>query len=387
MPLPLNRLPRGRELARLIATGAAWLAVFAVAGVIGGLLFTWSGLYSVAASRGHWPGFGLLLEFGMRSSVRTHALGIAVPDLSDRALVERGAAHFQGGCAPCHAAPGQPASPIVRAMLPEPSDLKTVVPTWKPNQLFWIVKNGLKYTGMPGWSAPERDDEVWAVVAFLQQLPSMDTETYRALASLEPRATEVPIRLLAQGGPAEMGLTACSRCHGLDGLGRSSGAFPRLDIQSADYLFDQLQAYASGRRQSGIMQPVAAELEAREMRRLADYYAGRRTAQSPPRQQPAHGLSPDLGQRLFVDGLAEQGIPSCASCHAQPAPGQNRFYPALAGQYAGYTSHQLRMFKAGKRQGTPAADIMTVVARRMTEEQIDAVASYVARLPRLETRP
>lgn len=371
------RLARRGHWRRLAAEGTGWAAVFAGAALILGLLFAAAGVYSVAASRGHWPGFGTFLDFGMRSSVRTHSLGIAVPGLSDPALLERGASHFQGGCAPCHGAPGQPSNPIVRAMLPEPSDLVVLVPTWQANELFWIVRNGLKYTGMPAWPALERDDEVWALVAFLRELPGMDAARYRSLSSLEPRIRDVSGRLLAQGGPADTGLAACVRCHGLDGAGRESGAFPRLDIQTADYLFDQLQAYASGRRRSGFMQPVAAELEPAEMRRLAEYYAGRQ----PRAAASADVATPMAGRTLVEDGLPEHGLPSCLSCHAQDGGSRNRFYPALAGQYAGYTAEQLRLFKAGKRRGTPAADIMTVVAQRMTDAQIDAAATWLSGLP------
>ena len=101
-----------------LKTAIAWFAVGATALIAGAFLFAWSGLYSVAASRGHWAALDAILEFAMRSSVRTHALGIDVPDLDDPALVERGAGHFQGGCAPCHGAPGRVSSPIVHAMLP-----------------------------------------------------------------------------------------------------------------------------------------------------------------------------------------------------------------------------------------------------------------------------
>jgi len=365
--------------------GAIWLAIFMAAVVIGGFLFAWSGLYSVAASRGHWPGFSLILEFGMRSSVRTHALGIEIPNLEVPALIERGAGHFQGGCAPCHGAPGQPASPIVRAMLPVPPDLGATVPTWKANELFWIVKHGLKYTGMPAWAAQQRDDEVWAVVAFLQRLPQTSTAEYRALANLEPRQQEVPIRSLAQGGPVGTSLAACSRCHGLDGAGRASGAFPRLDIQTTDYLFMQLAAYAEGTRHSGIMQPVATELEEAEMRRLADYYSSQRPA---PKQEPIGDEAlRTMGESLATVGLPDQGIPPCMSCHAEDAAARDPLYPALAGQYAGYTSQQLELFKTGRRRATPAAEIMSVIAERLTSEHIKAVSLYLAGLPAARAAP
>lgn len=379
--------PEHPVLRGLKTLDAIHIAFFIFVLVTGAFLFAWSGLYSVAASRGHWPGFGLVLEFGMHSSVRTHAFGIAVPDLEDTALVQRGASHFQGGCVPCHGAPGQPSNPIVRAMLPEPSDLKVGVLKWKPNELFWIVKNGLKYTGMPAWSAQERSDEVWAVVAFLRQLPGMSTDQYRALASLDPRAQDTPIRMLVQGGPVGTGLAACSRCHGLDGAGRDSGAFPRLDILSADYLFAQLQAYAAGTRHSGMMQPVAAELETAEMRRLAEYYAAQRPEHTAGPAEGGDALR-GIGRTMVIAGLPEQGLPACASCHSEAAAPRNPFYPSLAGQYADYTSQQLALFKAGKRRGTPAAEIMTVIAQRLTAEQIDAVAIYLAGIrPGVEIRP
>lgn len=377
---PANRRPTGRFVLANWRVGAIWLAIFLAALAVGAFLFAWSGLYSVAASRGHWPGFNLVLEFGMRSSVRTHALGIEIPKLDDPALIERGAGHFQGGCAPCHGAPGRPASPIVRAMLPEPPDLGATVPTWKANELFWIVKHGLKYTGMPAWAAQARDDEVWAVVAFLQRLPQINPAQYQELANLEPRPQDVPIRALAQGGPVGTGLAACSRCHGLDGAGRASGAFPRLDIQTADYLFAQMETYVAGTRQSGIMQPVAAELEAAEMRRLTEYYS----SQPPVENQTS--LSDDeplraMGEMLTTVGLPDHGIPPCTSCHTEDPAARDPLYPALAGQYASYTSQQLQLFKLGKRRATPAAEIMAVIAQRLTAEQIEAVSIYLAGLP------
>ncbi len=361
-------------------TYAKWFAASIAVLAAGGFLFAWSGLYSVAATKGHWPVFGLILEFGMRSSVRTHAFGIEVPDLSDAVLAERGAGHFQTGCAPCHGGPGQPPNPIVQTTLPEPPDLSAKVPKWKPNELFWIVKNGLKYTGMPAWVSQDRDDEVWAIVAFLQRLPRLSADQYRALASLDRGEEEIPIRTSARGGPVGMGLTACSRCHGLDGAGRSSGAFPRLDIQTADYLFAQMQAYAADTRQSGFMQPVAVELEQAEMRRLADYYAAQRPVVAES-SIPDGSQSLAAGRLIATAGVPAEGIPACTSCHGDDPTLRNPLYPSLDGQHASYISQQLVLFKAGKRRSTPAAEIMTVIAQRLTEEQIASVSTYFAGLP------
>jgi mono/diheme cytochrome c family protein len=150
--------------------------------LLGGFLFAWSGLYSVAASRGHLAITNAILTFGMRNSVKTHAAGIVPPSLDSNDLITLGAAHFQSGCAHCHGAPGAPINPIAGSMLPSPPNLATSMREWRDRELFWIVKNGIKYTGMSAWVADQRDDEVWAVVAFLKRLPALDAAAYRDLA-------------------------------------------------------------------------------------------------------------------------------------------------------------------------------------------------------------
>lgn len=151
----------------------------------GGFLFAWSGLYNVAASAGHWAITRWFLTFGMENSVETQSVGVKVPPLDDLAMVQRGASHYFGGCTSCHGAPGSSRSLIALQMLPAPPYLPEKVEEWSPDELFWIVKHGLKYTGMPAWAAQERDDEVWSVVAFLARLPEMSPEEYRALAQGE----------------------------------------------------------------------------------------------------------------------------------------------------------------------------------------------------------
>jgi mono/diheme cytochrome c family protein len=144
-----------------LARIAAWTIGGLVLLAVGALLFAWSGLYSVAASRGHWAPVRWFLTFAMQNSVETHAPETPVPPLSDPGLVQLGAAHYYGGCAPCHGAPGDPGSPVVNRMLPDPPPLAGAAHEWTANELFWIVKNGIKYTGMPAWPAEERADEVW----------------------------------------------------------------------------------------------------------------------------------------------------------------------------------------------------------------------------------
>lgn len=340
--------------------------VLLVVAAIGGFLVAWSGFYSVAASRGHWPGVEPFLKFGMRSSVRTHALGIRVPTLEDENSLRRGAAHFQQGCAPCHGSPAGPSMQVVRTMLPEPSDLKALVQTWKANELFWIVKNGLKYTGMPAWPTQERDDEVWDMVTFLRKLPDMAPTRYRELAGLNADGTK----------SADL-IYTCARCHGTDGRGHNTKAFPRLDLQTEEHLFAQMQAYASGQRPSGVMQTATAELTTANMTWLARHYA---SAAKKPDGQAAPAFDP-AGEEIFLRGAPEQGVPACIACHAPNAAERDRAYPALLGQHAGYLEAQLALYRDGKRRRTAEAQLMSTVANRMTDAQIQTVVNYLSAQP------
>jgi cytochrome c553 len=347
------------------------LLILAAVGLLAGLLFAWSGLFNVGASTGHWAITDCFLHYAMRKSVETHAGDIPVPPLDDPALIHRGAGHYASGCAPCHGAPGQPRSAIAAAMTPPPPFLPEKIPEWQPNELFWIVRHGVKFTGMPAWAALGRSDEVWAMVAFLLQLPDMQPEDYRALALGEladGQGYDAGLEGLAD--PFEPVLAECARCHGRDGTGRGVGAFPILAGQSEAYLLASLQAYAQGHRHSGIMQPAAVPLDEAQMRRLAAHYAHAGTLAS-----DAVAETEGPGAEIARQGVPADGIPACVSCH-EPAGGRYPAYPALRGQTADYIALQLRLFRDGARGGTAYAHIMETIARRLSDAQIAAVAAY-----------
>jgi cytochrome c553 len=376
------------QLKRALAKLMALAAVIA----LGGLLFAWSGVYSVAASAGHWPMVSWFLQFTMRNSVETHAMALDPPPLDDPALVERGAGHYETGCLPCHGAPGAPSNRIPNHMLPEPPYLPAHIDSWTPEELFWIVKHGLKYTGMPAWPAQERDDEVWAVTAFLRRLPGLAPEEYAALAEGagapvpaggDPPIPEQPGQLFTMSDAALIG--ACVRCHGVEGVGRPSGAFPRLDIQAAEYIYRALDEYASGARPSGIMQPVAAALGEDDMRRLAHHYAVPAARSAENRGQPDVGLV-ELGRRIATAGVTDRQIAPCQACHGLQEGPQNALFPSLAGQYADYTILQLRLWKQGKHCGGAFSEIMEPIVAAMTDEEMRAVALFYEGLPGQSTR-
>ena len=147
----------------------------------------WSGLYSVAASRGHWAVIEWFLTFAMRNSVKTHASAIEAPPLDNADLVTLGAGAFpqrlrllsrRAG----HADQSDRAGACCRR---RPISRRRCA-TWRDRELFWIVKHGIKYTGMPAWAAQQRDDEVWALVAFLRRLPALDAQTLSRARARRP---------------------------------------------------------------------------------------------------------------------------------------------------------------------------------------------------------
>ncbi|WP_291865545.1 c-type cytochrome [Bradyrhizobium sp.] len=365
-----------------IETRRRWTAIirfilFGLAAIaLGGFLLAWSGLYNVAASRGHLAVTNAMLTFGMRSSVRTHALGITAPPLDSQDLSTLGAAHFHSGCAFCHGAPGVPISPIAESMLPSPPNLSTSMREWRDRELFWIVKNGLKYTGMPAWAAQQRDDEVWALVAFLRRLPALDAAAYRELAL---GGLSVPAQSgdeIATTEGTSGAVSACARCHGENRRGPNSRLVPVLHGQPREFLMAALEDYAHGRRASGIMQPLASDLSPEDRERVARYYAGL-TPPAAPDLPPLNPESVERGRKLATSGDPAARIPGCMGCHNASSL---EAYPRLAGQHAVYMVNRLRLWKGGLASRSRTDAIMAPIAKALNEQQIDDVSAYFSSL-------
>jgi cytochrome c553 len=274
-------------------------------------------------------------------------------------------------------------------MTPPPPDLSRRIADWEPAELFYIVKHGVKFTGMPAWPAPQRDDEVWAMVAFLRRLPDLDDAEYRRLVHGEaaPGGTVVPLHgLLGQENVPGAVTASCGRCHGVDGRGRGRGAFPKLAGQRPTYLFAALQAFARGERHSGMMEPIAAGLSFEEMREVALYYG---SLQEPLPSSQHQDTSPavERGKAIAGRGIPSQRVPSCVHCHGPSTTRRNPVYPELAGQYADYLVLQLEFFKRAQRGGSAYAHLMSPVATRLTPEQMRDVALYYASLPAARNHP
>ncbi|HEV7368095.1 c-type cytochrome [Arenibaculum sp.] len=193
-------------------------------------------------------------------------------------------------------------------------------------------------------------------------------------------------RMIAIGGTYGEASWACVQCHGLTGAGDGSGAFPRLTDQSAWYLFKTLQDYAAGLRPNEAMQAVARLLTREQMRDVAAWYASLEDVPYPAEVPAPKQDMVQLGARIATAGIREQGVPACQGCHGPMGVGQPPLYPYLAGQYAPYTAHQLHLWKQGRRDGDPM-NVMELIAKAMTDEQIEAVAVYFASLRPEEVTP
>lgn len=171
---------------RLVAlTVLATLAVLAVLLLVGGGLFVRSGLYNVAATSQHLQPVYTLLERGMHYSVRFHARDIAVPNLADEAMIARGGRLYRAHCVQCHGAPGVAPDGIGMSMQPVPGPLVDATGKWRPNELYWIARHGIKMSGMPAWEYRLRDEELWEIVAFMQRLPQLTPAQYAAAVGQE----------------------------------------------------------------------------------------------------------------------------------------------------------------------------------------------------------
>src|SRR5688572_30227281 len=134
------------------------LLLFGLLAAFATCLLVLSGLISIKASSGHWAVTAWLLDFTKQRSVATHSLGTRVPPLDDPTMVLKGAAHYETGCQWCHGSPREPLPTIPARSTPHPPDLQRQVSRWQPRELFYLVKHGVKFTGMPAWPAVGRDD-------------------------------------------------------------------------------------------------------------------------------------------------------------------------------------------------------------------------------------
>jgi mono/diheme cytochrome c family protein len=151
--------------------------------IVGGGALVLSGAYNVAADVPHWRVTLLLLEAVKDRSIAVHSKGITVPPLNEESLVHEGFLHFHETCRFCHGGPGYPKEEFAEGLYPQPPSLNSpdLQRELGDRELYWIVKNGLKMTGMPAFGEIHPEEQLWGIVAFLRRLPSLDERTYEQM--------------------------------------------------------------------------------------------------------------------------------------------------------------------------------------------------------------
>jgi mono/diheme cytochrome c family protein len=151
-------------------------------------LIVYSGRISVAADEPHSRAVYRILETVRTRSVAVHSRNIQVPDLDDPELIAEGAVDYARMCSECHLAPGVTSSELRDGLYPKPPNLAEHVHA-SAAETFWMIKHGIKMTGMPAWGKTHSDEAIWGLVAFLQGLPQMtETDYRRATAAASHRA-------------------------------------------------------------------------------------------------------------------------------------------------------------------------------------------------------
>jgi hypothetical protein len=167
----------------MIKTVLLTLLVTAALGVSAAAVIVYAGSYNVAATDRHWSATTWLLETARARSIQAHAAGItAPPGFDEQAKILPAVDHFSRHCATCHGAPGIDRSEFAGGMYPQPPDLTKVSQRYTPAELFWILKNGIKMTGMPSMR-DDGDDMLWATVGLLEKLPGITPDAFGGLVT------------------------------------------------------------------------------------------------------------------------------------------------------------------------------------------------------------
>lgn len=161
---------------------AGWIvAILAAIGVVV-LALGYGGWYSVAADEPHWQPTQDLLAAIRDRSISVRSAQLEAPDLADPELIALGAQHYASMCSGCHLAPEMDDSELRQGLNPRPPDLSRPLDR-SPAGTFWVIKHGIKMSGMPAWGVTREDESIWGIVAFVQQLPTLTASEYAALTA------------------------------------------------------------------------------------------------------------------------------------------------------------------------------------------------------------
>ncbi len=169
----------GGPLRRFALTAVLIMAALAILAMV----FIYSGLYNVAATQPHSGAVRWVLNTTQQRSVRLRGRSVGEKPVFDSAMVGEGFEHYREMCVVCHGAPGVERGEFGKGLNPEPPDLAHAARDLSDEELFWVTKHGIKFTGMPGFGPTHPDAKIWAIVAFLRRLQDMTPQEYARLAA------------------------------------------------------------------------------------------------------------------------------------------------------------------------------------------------------------
>ena len=188
----------------------------------------------------------------------------------------------------------------------------------------------------------------------------------------KPKVDPAVGEALYSNGDASRGVTACLTCHGPKGQS-ATPAWPKLAGQHAAYIAKQLKNYKDGTRANPIMMGMAATLTEQDMNNISAYLASQPASQGVAQNKDTI----ELGQSIYRGGIAAKGVPACAACHSPTGAGIPSQYPRMGGQWAEYNAAQLLAFREGTRKNSTQ---MTTIASKLSDQEMKAVADYMAGL-------
>lgn len=177
---------------------------------------------------------------------------------------------------------------------------------------------------------------------------------------------------LYTAGDAARGIPACVSCHGAAG-NSTIVQNPKLAGQHEAYLVKQLSNFKGPERNNPVMSGIAKALTDEEAKNIAAYL----NAQAPKPGAAKNKDTVEIGKKIYRAGIAEKNVPACASCHSPNGAGIPAQFARIGGQHQDYTVAQLTNFRSGARKNSPQ---MATIAKRLSDDEIQAVADYVAGL-------
>jgi cytochrome c553 len=173
---------------------------------------------------------------------------------------------------------------------------------------------------------------------------------------------------------------ACTVCHGKEGRAAPDGYYPRIAGKPAGYLYNQLLNFRDGRRHYGLMTRLLDPLSEPYMLEIAQHFASLDLPYAPPQAAAVPADVLERGRRVTIEGVAAAQVPACVQCHGERLTGVAPSVPGLLGVSRDYLNSQLGAWRAGQRRAH-APDCMAQVARRLSPEDLTAVAAWLAAQP------